>query len=126
MKDQDSERRPRTETDDLDGLLAHWRAPDVPRTVDDRLLASYRSHVDERPLWRRLFTATIRVPVPLAAAALIALILSVALAWNGAAPADVQRARARRLDTPVITHTSLAGFEPVSQSDGTVVLGTSP
>lgn len=57
---------------DLQRLLPHWQPPDPPATLDYRVLASYRQHLLQVPLWRRLWTARIAVPLPLATALVLA------------------------------------------------------
>ncbi len=49
-------------------MLAQWRAPDAFAALDHQVLTAYRQQ--SRPsFWRRLLTASIRVPVPVMAAA---------------------------------------------------------
>jgi hypothetical protein len=49
-------------------LLREWKAPDAPALLDQRVLRSRTSW------WRFLFAGSIRVPVPLAAGLVIAMI----------------------------------------------------
>jgi hypothetical protein len=60
---------------ELRGLLGAWEAPSPTAGSRERLLASFRSRVARRPLWKRLLTSTVRVPVPVAACAALALAL---------------------------------------------------
>jgi hypothetical protein len=108
-------------------LLRLWEAPEVPRSLDERLTASFRRET-ATPWWRRLFAVSVPVPLPVAVAVLLLLLVTAAIALRRPAPAtpDVpQLAEAKqsasRLDVPVVTHTSLAGFEPVSDMAVTVV-----
>ena len=57
---------------DLQRLLPRWQPPEPPAAMDYRVLASYRQHLLQVPLCRRLWTARIAVPLPLAAALLLA------------------------------------------------------
>ena len=61
--------------EELSRLLRAWAAPDAPRAADARLLAAFRRQTTERaPSWRRLLTASVRVPVPVAALSVLALL----------------------------------------------------
>lgn len=81
---------------ELDRLLAAWKTP-IP-TASMRA-ATFRKPA---PLWRRMWTASIRIPIPLAAA----LILLAALGWWWAmrvphVPAASRRVNGRMLLQPV-------------------------
>ena len=115
---------------ELERLLARWSAPVVPDGLDERVLAAYRRQAGAAaPWWERLFTASVRLPLPLAVGLLMLLIVTTALALRPAPPpptagtagpgASVQAARAEAV--PVVTGTSLAGFQPVSEVTATVV-----
>ena len=115
--------------DDLSRLLGLWKAPDAPEALDERVLASFREQVERGSFWRRFFTGSIRVPVPVALAAALLLLLSVGLALRRPAPAVPEAARlgppvqaADAQAPPVVTHTSLAGFQPASDVDASIVL----
>ena len=115
--------------EELSQLLRRWSAPVVPEGLDERVLAAYRRQARREPWWSRLFTASIRVPVPVAVGILMLLIISAALAFRpvGAPPTagttgpsePVQAAR--HGDVPVVSRTSLAGFQPVTEVTATVV-----
>jgi len=117
----------------LSQLLTRWTPPSVPETLDERVLASYRGQVSRAPFWRRLFSTSIRVPLPVAVAALILLLLTAAAALLRTptrSPDEPQLAvagggtrTARSTDQPVVTRTSLAGFQPVAEMNVTVVQG---
>jgi hypothetical protein len=118
----------------LSRLLTQWTPPSVPESLDERVLASYRRQVSRAPFWRRLFTTSIRVPLPVAVAALILLLLSAAALLRNPAsrPEEPQLSRAAGGartasvgDQPVVTRTSLAGFQPVAEMNVTVVAGDS-
>jgi anti-sigma factor RsiW len=125
MRDEpDSER-----DDELSRLLKRWSAPVVPDGMDERVLAAYRRQTGQDPWWSRLFTASVRVPVPVAVGVLMLLIVSVALALRPpaapptagtAGPSEPVQA-ARHADVPVVSRTSLAGFQPVTEVTATVV-----
>ena len=114
--------------DELSRLLERWSAPVVPEGLDERVLTAYRRQTGGRePWWSRLFTASVRVPLPVAVGVLMLLIVTAALALRpgvppptAAGPSEAVRA-ARRGDVPVVSRTSLAGFQPVTEVTATVV-----
>jgi hypothetical protein len=110
---------------ELQRLLEEWKAPAASDSLDRRVLASYRAHVRPRPLWRRFFTASVRVPLPVAVAAL----LLFAFALWGARP---RTAPLESAQSPIIIQNasqqettvggpSLAGFRPVEEMSVSVV-----
>src|SRR5262245_58887919 len=58
---------------ELNRLLASWQTPETPGELDQRVLGSYRRHFKRGRLWRRWLMGSIRIPVPIAAAALLLL-----------------------------------------------------
>jgi uncharacterized membrane protein YdfJ with MMPL/SSD domain len=105
---------------ELARLLQEWTAPALPDSLDDRVSALWRRRAARRPLWRRLFATSIRVPLPVALALLAVLLLNVF--WHprerrpeldsaeSAAPP-----RAARHETRPGLAGGLAGFEPVRE-----------
>jgi hypothetical protein len=61
------------EDGELNRLLASWQTPETPGGLDQRVLASYRGHFNRGRLWRRWLMGSIRIPVPIAAVALLSL-----------------------------------------------------
>jgi hypothetical protein len=61
------------EDGELNRLLASWQTPETSGEFDQRVLASYRRHFDRGRSWRRLLIGSIRIPVPIAAAAVLLL-----------------------------------------------------
>ncbi len=47
--------------------LKAWDAPDVPTSLDQRVLESYHRYAHRRSWWERFFTSSVRVPLPLVA-----------------------------------------------------------
>ncbi len=47
--------------------LKAWEPPEVPTSLDQRVLASYRQQVQRRSWWQRFLTSSIRVPMPIVA-----------------------------------------------------------
>jgi hypothetical protein len=126
--ERDGERE--TERDEeLQRLLARWSASPVPDGMDDRVLAAYRRQTGGgQPWWKRLLTASVRVPLPVAVGVLLLLIVTAALARRPAPPAPTagttapsDPVQAVRTEAPVVTPTSLAGFQPVAEVTATVV-----
>jgi hypothetical protein len=76
---------------ELTALLREWEAPGQSPEARGRLLEDFRATVRPAPLWRRALTAQVRVPLPVAACALLALLLSPlafgARPWRRDAPA---------------------------------------
>ena len=115
---------------ELERLLARWSAPVVPEGMDERVLAAYRGQVlPAEPWWSRLFTATVHIPLPVAVGLLMLLIVTAALALRpvaspptaGTAGPSQPVQAARQTGSPVVTRTSLAGFQPVAEVTATVV-----
>jgi hypothetical protein len=111
---------------ELQRLLEEWKAPSASDSLDRRILASYRAHVRPRPLWRRFFTASVRVPLPVAIAAALVFVFAL---W-GARPrtAPLQSAatltglrQASQEEIRVVSRASLAGFMPVEEMSVSVV-----
>ena len=108
----------------LSEVLRQWKAPDVPVSLDARVLQSYRRKSGRRePLWRRFFTTSVRVPLPLAIAAMVLMVVSLSLTLSRQPvgrdlPPQVAQAPA---DQPMVVRTSLAGFEPVEEVNVNVV-----
>ena len=105
---------------ELSRLLREWTAPAVPDSLDERVKALFRQRAPRQPPWRRLFTASIRVPLPVALAVLAALV--VALLWRSPEPAPRRESAESPAATQVARHQSpaapsagLAGFEPVRE-----------
>ena len=65
---------------ELTALLRTWEPPARPPSRSGvaraRLLADFRATARPAPLWRRAFAAQVRVPLPVAACAVLALLLS--------------------------------------------------
>jgi hypothetical protein len=91
---------------ELNQLLRKWNAPDAPSTLSGRVLPARISP------WRWIFTGTIRVPVPLALAAVVLIALWIHYSRPGAS----ERA-------PDPASVSLSDFKPVRQLEPVVVSG---
>ena len=91
---------------ELSRLLREWEAPAAPPGLKHRLFRQGQP-------WRWLLTGTIRVPVPLGAAALLLLALWTYTKVSTVAPVD-QPGRA----------VSLAEFRPVEQVEPRIVGGS--
>jgi hypothetical protein len=116
--------------EELERLLSRWSAPIVPEGMDERMLAAYRRELRRgEPWWARLFTGSIRVPMPVAVGLLMLFVVTAVLALRPApqsgtagtaGPSEPVQA-ARGVAPAVVTRTSLAGFQPVSEVTATVV-----
>ena len=111
---------------ELDRLLEQWSAPAVPESLDRRVMASYRALVRPQPLWRRLATSSVRIPLPVALAAL----LLIAFAFYGTQRQPPAQETLESSETPrtaqvsssaVVTRTQLSGFEPVREMNVTML-----
>ena len=120
--------------EELDRLLARWTAPIVPADMDDRVLAAFRRSAGVRRPWARFFAGTLRVPVPVALGVVLLLLVTALLALRpapAAAPATTGSPEsneavrsAQKVEPPVVTRPSLAGFRPVTEVTATVVRAT--
>ena len=116
----------------LSRLLRRWGPPAVSGDLDQRILRAYRRQTG--PFWRRMVGAEVRVPLPVAALVVLLLILSTLLALRpvpsgGSATTPVSREpvqAARHQEPAVVSHTSLAGFQPVEEMQVTVVQEARP
>lgn len=61
---------------ELSAMLRAWDAPETPSGARARLLAEFRENNVRVPLWRRALSAELRVPLPVAACAVVALLAS--------------------------------------------------
>ena len=112
---------PEVEPDpELARVLQEWTVPALPDSLDERVKALLQRRAPRPPIWRRLFTTSIRVPLPVAVAVLAALLL--ALFWRPPQPArELESAesapptRAARQETRPALPAGLAGFEPVRE-----------
>ena len=88
-----------TPDEELRELLRAWEAPGLSHDARVRLLAEFRAGACRAPLWRRALMAELRVPLPLAACALVALLSLLAFAAHTAT-------RPARAATAVASQTS--------------------
>ena len=87
---------------ELRELLRAWEAPTVSTAARGRLLADFRASARRAPLWRRALRAELRVPLPLAACAVAALVSLLAFAAHTAS-------RPARPEAAVGSQTAKAG-----------------
>ncbi|HEX8500404.1 MAG TPA: hypothetical protein VF659_07440 [Pyrinomonadaceae bacterium] len=94
---------------ELTALLREWEAPSPSDASRARLLAGFRATARPAPLWRRALAAQVRVPLPVAACAALALLLSPlafgARPWgqDAARPSDAAAEPAVRVvEVPVV------------------------
>ena len=60
-----NENHPSSEKPDLNELLKSWEVPEVPSSLNRRVLSDYRQHVNRVPFWKKIFTSSVRIPMPL-------------------------------------------------------------
>jgi hypothetical protein len=65
-----------SEDAELSTLLRAWDAPEPSARSRERLLSEFRAGVVRAPFWRRALSAEVRVPLPVAACAALALLAS--------------------------------------------------
>jgi hypothetical protein len=92
---------------ELGATLRAWEAPRPSAGARERLLAEFRENNVRAPLWRRALSAELRVPLPVAACAVVALLASLfALAARTQTPAQVTAqstsADVRTTDAPAV------------------------
>ncbi len=92
--------------DELRRLLQSWQAPSAPRSLSRRVLPK------GAPLWRRIFSKSFRVPVPVALAAAVVIVLLL-IYRKPSVPAEV---------TPQPAG-PLADFQPVHQLEPVLYIG---
>lgn len=61
---------------ELDKALTAWEPPEVPTSLDQRVLESYRQYINRRSWWERFFTTSIRVPLPVVAIQVLLLLVA--------------------------------------------------
>lgn len=72
--------------EELRALLGAWEAPEPSTAARAQMLAAFREQARSRvPVWKRLLTSSVHIPVPVAACVVVALLASL-LALAGRAP----------------------------------------
>lgn len=112
---------PEREADpELARVLREWTVPALPDSLDARVKDLFRRRAPRLPPWRRFLTASVRVPLPVALAILVALLLAV-IRRSPARPPEresVESAapiRAAQHQTPPGVAGGLAGFDLVRE-----------
>jgi hypothetical protein len=112
----------------LSRCLAVWRVPETTAALDERLLAAYRRRYVTAPFWKRMMTMSVRVPLPVAGAFVLALVF--AIFWIVSRPTSVPvrsyaAGSSMRADSgsgaPIVTSFNLDGFQPVEEVSLSVV-----
>src|SRR5262249_9715263 len=89
---------------ELDGMLAQWKAPSAPARLKAAVFGERRA-----PWWRRLWSGSIRVPVPVACA--LAVLMAIAAAAMMRAPRV--EVRTVRVEVPVVQERIVYQDRPV-------------
>lgn len=105
----------------LPSLLRAIAAPEVPESLDRNVLAAFRRRKRPAAFWWRLTTASIRVPLPIVAAAGLLLLAFWWLARLDGARLTPPPQRAGVATFAVVTRTSLEGFVPVQGQNVMVI-----
>jgi hypothetical protein len=119
--DDDATRDP-----ELARLLEEWTVPALPDTLDRRMLASFRARSPRASLWRRFFTTSLHIPLPVALAALLLLALAFWMPRGKSVPPlessePLSGPRTAQFDHKPPMPDSLSGFEPVREMNVTVL-----
>jgi hypothetical protein len=112
----------------LSDLLRAYCAPPPSDELDERILRAYRRQVVKEPFWRRFFSSSVRVPLPLLISAVLLLIVSAVLVLRRASDdpglrpsyAGSGSPAVAQIERPVVTQTNLAGFQPLDEVSVTV------
>ena len=87
----------------LSRLLREWQVPPPSPSLEERVLGAHRTW------WRLLLSGHIRVPVPIAASCLIALIAAGAWRWAKPVPPRVL-VKTERVEVPVVRERVVTKF----------------
>ncbi len=112
----------------LSEMLRAYCAPPPSDELDERILRAYRRQVVKEPFWRRFFTSSVKVPLPLLVSAVLILVASVVLVLRRAPDSRELRPSyagsgspaVAQAERPVVTQTNLAGFQPLDEVSVTV------
>ena len=104
-----NENHPSSEKPDLNELLKSWEVPEVPNSLNRRVLSDYRQHVNRVPFWKKVFTSSVRIPMPLmlAQAALLLVVGAFVISSfvkqpPAAAPVVAENIQTKFIEVPVI------------------------
>ncbi len=61
---------------EFDEALKAWEPPEVPTSLDQRVLASYRQQMNRLSWWQRFLTSSLRVPMPIVALQAVLLLIA--------------------------------------------------
>ena len=96
---------------ELDAMLPQWKAPSASARLKAAVFGERRA-----PWWRRLWSASIRVPAPVACA-LAVLLMLLAVRWSrlsGAPPQVV--VRTERVEVPVVQERVVYRDRPIADA----------
>ena len=99
-----------SEKPDLNELLKSWEVPEVPNSLNRHVLSDYRQHVNRVPFWKKIFTSSVRIPMPLVLAQAALLLVAGAFLFSlfvkqkpAVAPTVVaQNPKAQIIEVPVV------------------------
>jgi hypothetical protein len=88
--------------DELDSMLPEWQSPRAPARLRAALFPEKALSGKPRPWWRSIWTASIRVPLPVACALAILIALAV---WRSLTPPPERVVvRTEQIRVPVVKH----------------------
>jgi hypothetical protein len=104
-----NEKHSSSEKPDLSELLKSWEVPEVPNSLNRRVLADYRQHVNRVPFWKKIFTSSVRIPMPLMLAQTALLLVASAFVISSfvkqkpvAAPLVATNVETKFIEVPVV------------------------
>jgi hypothetical protein len=100
--------------DELDRALKSWRVPDPPPDLEAKTIRAFRAHPQRFSRWRNLFAMRVTVPLPAAAAMVVALIGLLAMLARIELTARPAGAPAPTV-TGATAPSSWGGLQPVSE-----------
>lgn len=103
-----------TEDDKLRAVLREWEAPEPGSAMDMRVRAAWRA--SHPPLWKRIWTARVSVPVPVFAV----LLLLAAFLWMKFG-AGQSHSEAPTEAAGYVTRLNASGFQPVPNGEARVI-----
>ena len=104
-----NEKHSSSDKPDLSELLKSWEVPEVPNSLNRRVLADYRQHVNRVPFWKKIFTSSVRIPMPLVLAQTALLLVASAFVISSfvkqkpvAAPVVATNVETKFIEVPVV------------------------
>ncbi len=104
-----NEKHSSSENPDLKELLKSWEVPEVPNSLNRRVISDYRQHVNRVPFWKKIFMSSVRIPMPLMLAQAALLLVAGAFVISSfvkqppaATPVVAENIQTKFIEVPVI------------------------